>query len=133
MSLTALDIHVWVYKWEGRSAQANKILQSEQENRSDSKLDCCEGESLRSGAYVLDFDLKRDSTKFMGIFRVVDNEPMVGRGGIEILLCHKVPTIPGLDLGNVKIWESAASKAAKCEPKHEKWELFTFYEKYLGS
>lgn len=131
--LATLDIHVWVYEYTGRGPTADKILYSQRENRSDLSLNCWVNENLSAGAYVLDFDHQQNQAIFKGIFQVVDKDPLVQYNNVRILLCHRVSTIEEFDIGNVRIWEVAAAKAAgtECQSRNERWNLIDFYNEYL--
>jgi hypothetical protein len=131
-ALARFDLQIWLREPVPPPAWAVWLARVQQVARGEAPLGFWVGASAAPGAYVVDFDVRRDPPGFRGIWRVLDEAPVAETSEGSILLARRTQRIDGRKLGSNQTWRRAVAAAHASRPAQDCWDAQAFAETFLA-
>jgi hypothetical protein len=130
-ALAGFDVEIWLREpapppvWAQWLAGVQKVM------RGEPQLGFWVGAEAAPGAYIVDFEARNDPPGYRGIWRVLDDDPVVASSHGAILLARRVLRIDGRRLGSNQAWRKALAAARAANDGPGRWDLQTFAQTFL--
>lgn len=110
-----INVWIWPMGYQSKAAQKHVITEGQRRNLPDLDFweDVSDDDLLPPGSIVIEFDSSTELPTYEGIFRVLDDKPVIPFRRSKLLLCQKKRNVVGSPIGEKSVWRKAALLAAE--------------------
>jgi hypothetical protein len=130
-ALASLNVRIWLREHDPAPEWAVWLARVQQVARGERQLGFWVGAEAPAGSYIIDFEARSDPPGYRGIWRVLDDAPVVATSQGSILLARRALKIEGRRLGSNQAWRRALAVARVTTGGSGCWDLQPFAETFL--